>query len=40
VRVLERYSFAEVPEQEADRVVEVATGFKVDGHELRLELVA
>jgi ATP-dependent RNA helicase DeaD len=38
VRVLERFSFAEVPEQDADRVIEAAAGLEVGGHPLRLEL--
>ena len=38
VRVLERFSFAEVPEQDADRVVASAVGTEVGGHPLRLEL--
>src|ERR1700722_16603228 len=38
VRVLERFSFAEVPEQDADRVIEAAVGLEVGGHPLRLEL--
>jgi ATP-dependent RNA helicase DeaD len=38
VKVLEHFSFAEVPEQEADRVVELAAGIEVAGHPLRLEL--
>jgi ATP-dependent RNA helicase DeaD len=38
VRVLEKFSFAEVPEQEADRVVELAAGTSVAGRPLRLEL--
>ena len=38
VRVLERFSFAEVPETDADRVVEAAAGIEVGGHPLRLEL--
>ena len=38
VRVLERFSFAEVPEQDADRVVEAAAGIEVGGRPLRLEL--
>jgi ATP-dependent RNA helicase DeaD len=38
VRVLERFSFAEVPEQDADRVVQAAAGLEVGGHPLRLEL--
>ncbi|HET9719590.1 MAG TPA: DEAD/DEAH box helicase [Solirubrobacteraceae bacterium] len=38
VRVLERFSFAEVPASEAERVVERATGGEVRGRPLRLEL--
>ena len=38
VRVLERFAFLEVPEQEADRVIEQTGGTKVRGHVLRLEL--
>jgi ATP-dependent RNA helicase DeaD len=38
VRVLERFSFAEVPEQDADRVIEAAAGLEVGGRPLRLEL--
>ncbi len=38
VRVLERFSFAEVPEQDADRIVESAAGIEVGGRPLRLEL--
>jgi ATP-dependent RNA helicase DeaD len=38
VRVLERFSFAEVPEQDADRVIEAAAGLEVGGQPLRLEL--
>ncbi len=37
VRVLERFAFVEVPEQEADDVVEKVAGTSVRGHELRLE---
>ncbi len=40
VTVLEHYSFAEVPEQEADKVVELADGSDLAGKPLRLELVA
>jgi hypothetical protein len=36
--VLERFSFAEVPERDADRVVQSATGIEVGGRPLRLEL--
>jgi ATP-dependent RNA helicase DeaD len=38
VRVLERFAFAEVPEPEADRVLELAAGVEVRGRPLRLEL--
>jgi len=38
VRVLERFAFAEVPEREARRVVELTTGTEVRGHSLALEL--
>jgi ATP-dependent RNA helicase DeaD len=38
VRVLERFSFAEVPEQDADRVVASAVGTEVGGRPLRIEL--
>jgi ATP-dependent RNA helicase DeaD len=37
VRVLERFSFVEVPAEEADRVVEAVNGTRVNGHQLRLE---
>jgi ATP-dependent RNA helicase DeaD len=37
VRILERFAFVEVPEQEADRVVEQVTGTEVRGQQLRLE---
>jgi ATP-dependent RNA helicase DeaD len=37
VRVLERFAFAEVPESEADRVIELVSGEQIRGHELRLE---
>jgi ATP-dependent RNA helicase DeaD len=37
VRVLERFAFLEVPEQEADRVVRSVSGTDVRGYELRLE---
>jgi ATP-dependent RNA helicase DeaD len=40
VRVLERFSFAEVPEQDAGRIVESAAGIEVGGRPLRLELAA
>jgi len=38
IRVLERFAFVEVPEQEADRVVERVSGTEVRGQPLRLEL--
>ena len=38
IRVLERFAFFEVPEQEADRVVEQVNGTEVRGQPLRLEL--
>jgi ATP-dependent RNA helicase DeaD len=38
VLVLDRFSFAEVPEQVADRVIESAAGVEVGGQPLRLEL--
>jgi ATP-dependent RNA helicase DeaD len=38
VRVLERFAFVEVPEQEAERVVELTGGTEVRGQALRLEL--
>jgi ATP-dependent RNA helicase DeaD len=38
VRVLERFSLAEVPEPAAERVVELASGTEVHGRPLRLEL--
>jgi ATP-dependent RNA helicase DeaD len=37
VRVLERFAFVEVPEQEAERVIELVAGSDVRGHVLRLE---
>jgi ATP-dependent RNA helicase DeaD len=37
VRVLERFAFLEVPEQEAERVIELVAGTEIRGHELRLE---
>ncbi len=37
VRVLERFAFVEVPEQEAERVIERVAGTDVRGHVLRLE---
>jgi ATP-dependent RNA helicase DeaD len=38
VRVLERFAFLEVPEEDVERVLERANGAVVRGHELRLEL--
>jgi len=38
VRILERFAFVEVPESEAERVVEKTGGTEVRGHTLRLEL--
>jgi ATP-dependent RNA helicase DeaD len=38
IRVLERFSFVEVPAQDAERVVEFLDGTKLKGHEIRLEL--
>jgi ATP-dependent RNA helicase DeaD len=37
VRVLERFAFVEVPEPEAERVIERVHGSEIRGHELRLE---
>jgi ATP-dependent RNA helicase DeaD len=37
VRVLERFAFVEVPESEAQRVVEMTTGTEIRGHVLKLE---
>jgi ATP-dependent RNA helicase DeaD len=37
VRVLERFAFVEVPDEEAERIVERVSGTSVRGHELRLE---
>ncbi len=37
VRVLERFAFVEVPEQDAERVVELTGGTEIRGHVLRLE---
>ena len=37
VRVLERFAFVEVPEPEAERVVEQVRGTEIRGHELLLE---
>jgi ATP-dependent RNA helicase DeaD len=38
VRVLERFAFVEVPEADAERVIETTRGTSVRGHELALEL--
>ena len=38
VRMLERFAFVEVPEREADRVVELVSGSEVRGQRLLLEL--
>jgi ATP-dependent RNA helicase DeaD len=38
VRVLERFALLDVPERDAERVVELANGARVNGHSLRLEL--
>jgi ATP-dependent RNA helicase DeaD len=38
VRILERFAFVEVPESDAERVVEKTGGTEVRGHTLRLEL--
>ena len=38
VRVLERFAFVEVPEQEADRVIARTRGTEIRGHVLALEL--
>ena len=38
VRVLERFAFVEVPERDAERVIELAGGTEVRGQPLRLEL--
>jgi ATP-dependent RNA helicase DeaD len=38
VRVLERFAFVEVPEEEAERVIERTRGTEVRGHVLALEL--
>ena len=38
VRVLERFVLLDVPERDADRVLELTTGFEVRGHRLSLEL--
>jgi ATP-dependent RNA helicase DeaD len=40
IRVLERFAFVEVPEHEADRVVERVSGTEVRGQPLRLEPVS
>jgi ATP-dependent RNA helicase DeaD len=37
VRVLERFSFLEVPEADADRIVEAVNGARLNGHTLRVE---
>jgi ATP-dependent RNA helicase DeaD len=37
VRVLERFSFADVPDADADRVIAAASGMDIRGHELALE---
>ena len=37
VRVLERFSLVEVPEQQAQRVVELVSGTEIRGQPLRLE---
>jgi ATP-dependent RNA helicase DeaD len=37
IRILERFAFVEVPEQEAGRVVELVSGTEVRGQRLRLE---
>jgi ATP-dependent RNA helicase DeaD len=38
VRVLERFAFVEVPQQDAERVIEQTGGTEIRGHKLRLEL--
>jgi ATP-dependent RNA helicase DeaD len=38
VRILERFAFVEVPESEAERVVQQTGGAEVRGHTLRLEV--
>jgi ATP-dependent RNA helicase DeaD len=38
VRLLEQFAFVEVPEADAQRVVDLVTGTEVAGHKLRLEL--
>jgi ATP-dependent RNA helicase DeaD len=37
VRILERFSFVEVPARDVDRIVESVSGTEVRGHEIRLE---
>jgi len=37
VRILERFSFVEVPERDVERIVESVSGTEVRGHEIRLE---
>ena len=37
VRILERFSFVEVPERDVARIVESVSGTEVRGHEIRLE---
>ncbi len=37
VRVLERFAFVEVPERDAERVIERTGGTEVRGHVLALE---
>jgi ATP-dependent RNA helicase DeaD len=37
VRVLERFSFVEVPDSDAERIVEAVNGAQLNGHTLRLE---
>jgi ATP-dependent RNA helicase DeaD len=37
VRVLERFTFVEVPRDEANRIVELVSGADLDGRKLRLE---
>jgi ATP-dependent RNA helicase DeaD len=37
IRVLERFTFVEVPENEADRIVELLSGADLNGHTLRVE---
>jgi ATP-dependent RNA helicase DeaD len=38
VRVLERFSFVEVPEQQAERIVDSVNGTEINGARLRLEV--